>query len=492
MEKIPKNKLSLVVRKVQEGKTTICIAYIMRDITTNIHIVITMNALVAGMQFLGRMKQNIGQENIIVFNSSARTADGCHHAKSVNAIFDIIERVPSIKVIVCCAHFSRIRTSIPDIILSASERVSSRGKTRKFVIHIDEAHAYIPRYRDNITDFNDSPLVAKIIGYSASPDPIWSPSDGEMFKSILICDVEKDLGIIHSAEYFGVKNCVPIISTDTEEALDLLRTSGPYKTTTTISDKVLILSGDTKYKTWYGRGARFSIGDECLYLNYITSIIPTLNIKNDEFSYNFVPAYFRKATQYEAVIILLKTFRNANVIVVNSEGIILYRKDSKNRVYKVISGNALIKKAVKSGAHKKSVKLLEPAFVIREMIKGFPNCPVFITGYTCIGMSMTLIDEHIGNFDNAIMPHLHLLDNREQMYQFCRFVFNYANWSPKYKNKIKKTNLFALTREIYNICIEYETHIETLSGDTFAGKYAAILESESEAEAELELESSDS
>ena len=75
------------------------------------------------------------------------------------------------------------------------------------------------------------------------------------------------------------------------------------------------------------------------------------------------------------------------------------------------------------------------------------------------------------------------------MYQFCRFVFNYANWSPKYKNKIKKTNLFALTREIYDICIEYETHIETLSGDTFAGKYAAILESESEAESDTNIES---
>ena len=42
-------KLSLVVRKPQEGKTFICISNITKDITKNIHIVLTMNTLASGV-----------------------------------------------------------------------------------------------------------------------------------------------------------------------------------------------------------------------------------------------------------------------------------------------------------------------------------------------------------------------------------------------------------------------------------------------------------
>ena len=62
------NKLSLVIRRPQEGKTFICIKKILNDNTSNLHIVLTMNTLSSGMQFFGRMEKQIGSENIIVFN----------------------------------------------------------------------------------------------------------------------------------------------------------------------------------------------------------------------------------------------------------------------------------------------------------------------------------------------------------------------------------------------------------------------------------------
>jgi hypothetical protein len=71
------NKLSLVIRKVQEGKTYICTNMINNDKTNDIHIVLTMNTLSAGMQFFGRMEEMIGSKNIVVFNSNAKSSVSC-------------------------------------------------------------------------------------------------------------------------------------------------------------------------------------------------------------------------------------------------------------------------------------------------------------------------------------------------------------------------------------------------------------------------------
>ena len=59
------SKLSLVVRKPQEGKTFICISDITADKTRNIHIVLTMNTLSAGMQFFGRMEEIVGSKRLL-------------------------------------------------------------------------------------------------------------------------------------------------------------------------------------------------------------------------------------------------------------------------------------------------------------------------------------------------------------------------------------------------------------------------------------------
>jgi hypothetical protein len=92
------NKLSIVIRKPQEGKTFICIEKIIADRTRNIHIVITMNTLSAGMQFFVRMQQRIKPDQIIVFNSNKETAGNCHHASDVGSIFILLRKYPDIKV----------------------------------------------------------------------------------------------------------------------------------------------------------------------------------------------------------------------------------------------------------------------------------------------------------------------------------------------------------------------------------------------------------
>ena len=68
------SKLSLVVRRPQEGKTGICINSITRDKSRNIHLVLTMNTIPSSCQFFGRMLQEIGPKRIVVFNSNKKSS----------------------------------------------------------------------------------------------------------------------------------------------------------------------------------------------------------------------------------------------------------------------------------------------------------------------------------------------------------------------------------------------------------------------------------
>ena len=459
------SKLGLVIRKAQEGKTSICIQTITKDKTKDIHIVLTMNTLASGMQFFGRMEEKIGSENIIVFNSKRKTAGNCKHAKSVDDIMQIIREFP-IKVIICCANEKRFRDSIPRIFRTVSDSIQL--KNRKFVIHIDEAHKYIPENRQSIIDYNENNNVESIIGYTASPDDIWNNRHGPLFENILIRDVERELQIVRSPQYFGV-NCCDFIVEDATVIVSLEREIDEMKTTY-IDERVLERSY-TNSKTqckWFGSNYTFNFGNEMLLLNYFENIaLPKLSeiVSDNEFSYHFVPAYMRKVTHYHIADILLNRFPTSNVIVINGNGTVLFRNGSQGTSQRINSLDEL-KSIITDDDEKK--KLLEPSYVVQKLIEPFPNCPTFITGYSCVNMSVTLINETIGNFDSIVMAHQHL--KYDDLYQLCRFLFTYLHWSAENKAKIKKTKFYSLTQEVVDICLDYEKHIERLADSDFAGK----------------------
>jgi len=118
-------------------------------------------------------------------------------------------------------------------------------------------------------------------------------------------------------------------------------------------------------------------------------------------------------------------------------------------------------------------KLGEPSQMIQELIKDTPNCPTFVTGFTCVGMSVTLINEVLGNFDSVIMAHDHY--SRDKLYQLCRFLFNYVSWSPEAKSRIKTTKFYSLTKSVVDTCLEYEESVERMCTD-FAGKTCSLRE----------------
>ena len=458
------SKLSLVVRKPQEGKTSICIKYITDDLlSNNIHIVLTMNTLASGMQFFGRMKDQIGADRIVVFNSVKKTAGDCHYAKDVIAVKSLItNKNYNIKVIVCCAHNKKIRESLIQLIEELTDSFKFREQNNKIVFHIDEAHKYIPENRKFITAYNNSSAVTEIIGYSATADGIWTQNrDDPLFYNILIRDVDAQLGLLRSPHYFGVNRC-ELIAYDDYNNDDLINLS---EISNEISQITFENSGTkSSNNKWFGTRSHFNIGNEILFLSFIKYILPILNISNDTFSYNFMPSYNRKVTHYECMELILKQYSNANVIIMNGKGQQLYRlNQSTGRSYK-ITDNVEINQNAYLASEKNA--LLEPSYMIQQLIKNTPNCPTFITGFTCVGMSVTLINENIGNFDNVVMDHQHF--KRDTLYQLCRFLFKYEYWTPENQDKIKTTKFHSLTTSVINTCIEYEEHIEKICNE-FAG-----------------------
>jgi hypothetical protein len=463
------NKLSLVIRKPQEGKTFICISNITKDTTNkNIHLVLTMNTLASGMQFFGRMEETVGSNRIIVFNSKKDTAGNCHYAKTVSEVIRLIRTDNNIKVIVCCAHEKRIRNSIPQLLDDIMDSISLSQENRKFIIHIDEAHKYIPENRQFVRDFNSLQNVTDIIGYSGSPIKIWNKNrDDSLFHRIHVTDVESDLDIIRSPDYFGVNNCEFRIYDDIDHNVIVSTVGLNMSIPGFIFNRANM--GPKNRHVWYDDCFPFDIGNEILYLSFVKHVLGKIEIPQDSYSYNFVPAYTRKATHYQIAEILLEQFENANVIVMNGNGIELYRKQLHGGSYKVSSNIQLNHRASKD----EKKRLLEPSYLIQKLIEPTRNYPTFVTGLTCVGMSVTLINQELGNFDNVIMAHQQF--SSDKLYQLCRFLFNYMSWSEESKRRIKKTKFHSLTKEVVDTCLHYEEYVQRLSCD-FAGRACTLRE----------------
>jgi hypothetical protein len=63
----------------------------------------------------------------------------------------------------------------------------------------------------------------------------------------------------------------------------------------------------------------------------------------------------------------------------------------------------------------------------------------------------------------------------DKLYQLCRFLFNFTNWSEENKAKIKKTKIYSLTKHVIDTCIKYEEDVDHMSSE-FAGKTCSLRE----------------
>jgi len=433
-----------IIRKPQEGKTFICLKNIENE-KDCVHLIITMNTIKSNLQFFERANERF-EGNICVFNSRGKKEGKYNHSKDVVGVKNHIKN--GIENIIMCAHPKRFDKSILELI---DELDDSKSFTKKIVIHIDEAHAYVPPYREQILTMNSYQTVERVYMYTATPFNLWVEEherQHDLFKRIHIVDVEEQFGIMRSDKYFGVKDCSRIISVEESPLIDK-----------TIPDDFVKLWGNNKQRAaleagksveWYGENYYFQLGNEHRHLSYVKHLLGQLKgkaIKENEFTLNFVPGYCRKLTHFAIMKIILDIYPGSAVIVVNGEGTnecVIDESTGKVEVTQIPHNN-------------------EPADQVKGIIEKYPGKPIFITGFHCVGMSVTLINEEIGNFDNVIFSHEQYNKNPDVQYQLCRFLFNYIGW--KHPENKKKTKLYSNSKECIESCLEYEKQIDIIDRD---------------------------
>jgi hypothetical protein len=441
--------LYAIIRKPQEGKTFICLKSIKDDLDKNdgnVHLIVTMNTIKSNKQFFKRATKQFGDE-VLVFNSKANKEEQQEykHATQVNKVKQGII-IHNKKIIVMCAHPKRFGESIFEILELLED---SKTFSKNIIIHIDEAHAYIETYRKEIYKMNQYEIVSLINLYSATPHSLWNDevTYKGLFENIFIIDVEEQYKIVKSDKYYGVKDCEHLLFTNSNtKSIDTFIPKEFINLWGSVKDKE-----STKEHLWYSDKFPFCIGNELKFLNYTIAVLEYLKeidgINNNKFSYNFIPAYTRKLTHYAIMDKILNIFKNAIVIIINGEGTYSYMNSSSG----IIVSNKL------------DDLIYEPSNQIYEFIKDYPNKPIFVTGFHCISMSVTLINSEIGNFNNVIFSHDHYINSPHILYQLCRFLFNYITWSKDEQRKIIKTKFICESNSVLNTCLEYEKQIEKIN-----------------------------
>ena len=446
--------LCAIIRKPQEGKTFICL----ENIRVNggcYHLIITMNTIKSNLQFFERARARFG-EKICVFNSRGTKKEQSPdflHAKDVVGVKKHLKE--GAEVVILCAHPKRFDESVLELL----EEIEDSQKIRKnVIIHIDEAHAYVPTYRERVVEMNENSVTGRIYMYSATPFSIWTNESSvhtteQLFKEIYIVDNEKEFNVIKSDKYFGVKDCEYSVVPKDYPRVDSL-----------IPPDFIDRWGNDKQRAsvraerplFWGSPGVFDFGNEVELLSHTSHTLKMLKgtlIKEDEFSLNFVPGFCRKLTHYWLMEKILELHSSALVILINGDGTQLFRMD-----YPEEKGDGL---SCPMGIVGSYIPLKnEPSEQIEECIRRFPNRPTFITGFHCVGMSVTFINERIGNFDNVIYSHEHYTDRPDIQYQLCRFLFNYTSW--KDHSKIKKTKLFVSSFGLVQNCLDYENQVDKI------------------------------
>tara|TARA_B100000686_G_scaffold37941_1_gene39379 strand:- start:1206 stop:2588 length:1383 start_codon:yes stop_codon:yes gene_type:complete len=285
--------------------------------------------------------------------------------------------------------------------------------------------------------------------YSATPFPIWDENPDSIWNKLYIINVNDMYGLIKSEKYFGVKDCIFTPCHILEDDIN-------YEDTE-VSNRIVWLSeSNNKVPTWLGKRTYFDLGNEIKYLAIVKKYLPQFELNEDSFSYNFIPSYKRKITQYRIMELILETYPTSNVIIMNGNdtGMTLWTNNRK----KVDSDS----------------KITEPSKQVMDLLNRpqydpetgnkiylFKNKPTFIVGFQTCNMSVTLIDEDIGNFDNMLFYHDHLRNDPECLYQMMRIVFSYQTWSEFNSFKMKTTRLWG-NQETYQIIRHYEDAVEKI------------------------------
>jgi hypothetical protein len=374
-------KFVLCVLLTQMGKTFTTIGRIMEELTRDeengrsIHLVWTMNTLLNNTQFANRLRiieAQYGDGSVVIFAS--KYAGTYKHVRNLHELLGlIVDSHTCPRVIVMCSNDVRYSDGFEFINILNTNTTN----IKRVFAYYDELHQYITdKLREQIEQIDKMSIVHGIMGMTATPDRILLKSGyWALIRMILLDD-------FNHADYAGVSD-MNFHKID-DYFPDKYKRPGPFD---------------------FEEHDKETLG----FLNHVLDKYPHILAENSRV---FIPGHVRRLSHQAIRTEVFKRCIQAIVVVLNGEEKTLeFYKGDEKCTFNLTSPTEEVCKTI--ARRVKELKLL--------------GRPLVITGYLCVGMGQTLIEESRGPFTSAIFSHLSLTN--DEIYQlFGRLTGRSKSW----------------------------------------------------------------
>jgi hypothetical protein len=385
------NKFILCVLKTQVGKTFTAIARINNELEQDpelgksIHIVFTMNTLLNGKQFSKRLEsiENKYGKGSVAILASKYTGDYKHVSKREELQGLILNKKTCPRVVVMCSNNTRYTDGVEVMQVLENNKTS----IQRAFIYYDELHQYINKeVRKQIEEIHGLNITTGIYALTATPDKIWQASG---FWSLLK---------LHYFDDYNDENYIGFTDMNFQNI-----------------DNYFSLPYIKPHPFDYNLKAFQAVG----FAQHVLEQHPTILAKGTRV---FIPGHLKRSSHLEIRDLAFATNWKSVVIVLNGEIKKLYFKTNEKDTVDAI--NIVCE----------DEELSNVVYNILEARKLLGR-PIVYTGFICIGMGQTLVNEKIGNFTAAILGHLDL--NNDEIYQlFGRITGRMRHWQSYTQTKV--------------------------------------------------------
>ncbi|CAD7924222.1 unnamed protein product [Amoebophrya sp. A120] len=394
-------KLELVVKPTQAGKTFEMIAGIVGDIRVRgqhqTHFVFAMNTKMNNEQCAKRVvdgvTEHLGEaftQKVVMLQSGPAPDCGCRAVQTFEELLALPE--PPL-VVICCSHWKRLNDvyqfleNVKDAQLDPPAWPAERLRSQlgryfgrylqlqdyKFILHHDELHHYCSRCNVEVNGMKKklsvriqdalafNPSVLRVCGYTATPEPIFAACGGRENVQLRPLRAERQ----HMEDYKG-----------SAQMQFCIVEPEPEMHPTEYSK--MVLTNHTRAFLYPG-AARV-----------------------------FLPASTKVDSHEELRQFVFRLFPNAAVAMLNGreKSLSWFRQDvDVDAVRHDPSVDSWVKWDLQQ-VRSPDGRPLEVSQKIAEVMlrNELQERPLFITGYLCLGMGQTLMDPRLGNFTHAVLP----------------------------------------------------------------------------------------
>jgi hypothetical protein len=369
---VPLPKVGLCVLLTQFGKTFVAVEKIMervQAIPDGVHVVYTMNSLLNNSQFAQRLRpieDRFGRGSVVILASKNST-----DYYSVDNLVQLQALPVPPKVVVMCSNKTRFDDGFAYV----------HGLNQPAFVYYDELHKYIsPRIRRQIEALHDEPHVQGIMALTATPDSILQARGRWTI-----------LPLTRSAR----------VAPDNYTGANEMRFH-------TVDDFFPVPYENPEFND-------FETMDREM-VGFIEHTFDSQGLVLAPHTRWFLPAQIRRVGHDRVRQFVWNRNPDTVVVLVNGED------KTMQWITQTQEGPRPVIVPLKSSTQEVPELV---AFILRT--RGLEQRPLVFTGYYCVGMGQTLMNEELGSFTHAIFSHMNV--NRDDMYQlFGRITGRSRGW----------------------------------------------------------------